>query len=147
MVSPAVPLNSSFRLDGVRVLVVDDEPDVRYLVTEILAQNGAEVTAVGSADEGLAVLQSERPDVLLSDLMMPGRGGYRLIGQVRALPRQRGGATPAVAVTGRTDQRAGVLGAGFQFYVPKPIDVEALLSAVATLALKYSAPARPSALS
>jgi CheY-like chemotaxis protein len=147
MMGAAVPLNSSSRLGGVRVLVVDDEPDVRYLVTEVLMRDGAKVTAVASAEEALATLQGERPDVLLSDLVMPGRGGYWLIGQVRALPRQRGGTTPAVAVTGQTGQRAGVLGAGFQFYVPKPIDVEARISAVATLALKYSAPARPSALS
>src|SRR5688500_268477 len=133
MMGAAVPLKSSPRLEGVRVLVVNDEPDVRYLVTEILTHDGAEVTAVGSAEEALTTLQWERPDVLLSDLVMPGRGGYWLIGQVRALPCQHGGATPAVAVTGQTGHRAGVLGAGFQLHVPKPIDVEALISAVATL--------------
>ena len=80
------------RLDGIRVLVVDDEPYLRQLVTEILEHGGATVTAVGSAEEALEALQCERPRVLLSDLSMPGKGGYWLIGQVRALPPERGGA-------------------------------------------------------
>ena len=86
MTSPAGWLNDGPRLDGVRVLVVDDARDVREAVTDILAEDGAKVTAVGSAEEALAALQGERPDVLLSDLAMPGKGGYWLIAQVRAAP-------------------------------------------------------------
>src|SRR2546425_7517937 len=99
MASPALRLNDVPRLDGVRVLVVDDALDVQEVVTEVLSQDGARVTTVGSAEEALAALQSERPDVLVSDLAMPGKGGYWLIGQVRALPPERGGVTPAVALT------------------------------------------------
>jgi CheY-like chemotaxis protein len=138
MTSLAVGLNAGSRLDGVRVLVVDDARDVRQVVTDILAQDGAAVTAVGSADEALAALQGERPDVLLSDLAMPGKGGYWLIGQVRALPPERGGATPAAALTGFTgpEHRASVLRAGFQLHVEKPIGLDALIEAVAMLALR-----------
>jgi CheY-like chemotaxis protein len=126
------------RLDGIRVLVVDDAPYVLEAVTAILRQGGASVTAVGSAEEALAVLQLERPDVLLSDLAMPGRGGYWLIGQVRALPPERGGATPAAALTAYTgpEHRASVLRAGFQYHIEKPVGVRELVGVVAILALK-----------
>lgn len=138
MTTPAAWLNDGSRLDGVRVLVVDDAPNVREVVTDILTQDGATVTAVGSAEEALAALQRERPDVLLSDLAMPGKGGYWLIGQVRALPPERGGITPAAALTAYTgpEHRASVLRAGFQLHVEKPVGLDALVGAVARLALK-----------
>jgi len=79
---------NSFRLDGVRVLVVDDASAVLDVVTAILVQHGASVTAVGTAEAALDVLRRERPTVLVSDLSMPGKGGYWLIGQVRALPAE-----------------------------------------------------------
>jgi CheY-like chemotaxis protein len=144
MMGPAVQLKDSARLDGVRVLVVDDAPYVRQAVTDILTEDGARVTAVGSAEEALAALQWERPDVLLSDLAMPGRGGYWLIGQVRELPPERGGVTPAAALTAFTgpEHRASVLRAGFQLHVEKPVGLEALIGAVAILALKNYLPAR-----
>ena len=131
-------LNDDSRLDGVRVLVVDDTRNVREAMTDILTQDGATVTAVGSAEEALAALQRERPDVLLSDLAMPGKGGYWLIGQVRALPPERGGVTPAAALTAYTgpEHRASVLRAGFQVHVEKPIGLDALIAVVAMLALK-----------
>ena len=136
MTRPRLPLDDGPRLAGVRVLIVDDAPYVREVVVAILTQDGAKVTAVGSAEEALAALQSERPDVLLSDLAMPGRGGYWLIGKVRALPPERGGVTPAAALTAYTgpEHRASVLRAGFQLHVEKPIALEALISVVATLA-------------
>jgi len=134
-------VNNGSRLDGVRVLVVDDMCNVREVVTDILTNDGATVTAVGSADEALAALQRERPDVLLSDLTMPGKGGYWLIGQVRALPPEHGGVTPAAALTAYTgpEHRASVLRAGFQLHVEKPIGLDALIRVVATLALKEPA--------
>jgi CheY-like chemotaxis protein len=127
MMSPAASLNDGSRLDGVRVLVVDDARNVREVVTDILTQDGATVTAVGSAEEALAALERERPDVLLSDLAMPGKGGYWLIGQIRALPPERGGVTPAAALTAYTgpEHRASVLRAGFQLHVEKPIGLDA----------------------
>jgi CheY-like chemotaxis protein len=142
MPSPTLWLNDGPRLDGVRVLVVDDAPAVRDVVTHILSQDGAKVTAVGSAEEALSALQGERPDVLLSDLAMPGKGGYWLIGQVRALPPERGGVTPAAALTAFSgpEHRASVLRAGFQLHVEKPIGLDALVEVVATLALKERAP-------
>src|SRR5438093_13183117 len=138
MTSPAGWLNEGPRLDGVRVLVVDDARDVREAVTDILAEDGAKVTAVGSAEEAFTALQGERPDVLLSDLAMPGKGGYWLIGQVRALPPERGGTTPAAALTAYTgpEHRASVLRAGFQYHVAKPVSMQELLGVVAILALK-----------
>jgi len=125
-------------LEGVRVLVAEDTPYVRQALTDILESAGAAVTAVGSAEAALAALQIERPDVLLSDLSMPGKGGYWLIEQVRALPRERGGATPAAALTAYTgpEHRASVLRAGFQYHVEMPVGFLELTGVVAILALK-----------
>jgi len=141
MASPVTCLNDGPRLEGVRVLVVDDVRAVREVVASILSHDGAKVTAVGSAEEALDALQGERPDVLLSDLAMPGKGGYWLIGQVRALPPERGGVTPAVALTAFAgpEHRASVLRAGFQRHVEKPVALDDLIEAVAMLALKKRA--------
>ena len=93
-------------------------------------------TRVRRVTEDLEVLQREHPHVLLSDLSMPGKGGYWLIGQVRALPPERGGATPAAAFTAYSSpaHRAGVLRAGFQLHVGKPVGIHELVDVVATLA-------------
>src|SRR2546427_12178592 len=93
-------------LGGVRVLLVDHSPYIRAVVTAMLEDYGATVTAVGTADEALEVLERERPEVLLSALAMPDKGGYWLIGKVRGLPPERGGATPAAALTGVHRSRA-----------------------------------------
>src|SRR5881296_2003366 len=123
-------------LGGVSVLVVDDYGPVRAVVAAMLEHCGATVTAVGSAAEAFEALKRERPDVLLSDLAMPGKGGYWLIQQVRALPPERGGVTPAAALTALTgpEHCASVLRAGFQLHVEKPVGLDALISAVALLA-------------
>src|SRR5438034_468525 len=138
MQASALRIADAPHLHGVRVLVVDDMIDVRDVVTEILERGGAVVTAVGTAEVALEVLQRERPNVLLSDLSMPGKGGYWLIGQVRALPPERGGTTPAAALTAYTgpEHRASVLRAGFQYHVAKPVSMQELLGVVAILALK-----------
>lgn len=127
---------ASPRLDGVRVLVVDDVPTVLATVRDILQWNGATVTAVGSAEDALEALQRERPSVLLSDLSMPGKGGYWLIGQVRSLPAERGGATPAAALTAYVGEphRTSVLRAGFQCHLEKPVRIDDLIGVVGTLA-------------
>jgi CheY-like chemotaxis protein len=124
------------RLKDLRVLVVDDAPYVLDVVTEILQREGALVTAVATAEDALETLQRGRPDVLVSDLTMPGRGGYWLIGQVRALPPELGGTTPAAALTAQTNAEhgAGVLRAGFQAHVEKPAGIENLVAVVAALA-------------
>jgi CheY-like chemotaxis protein len=138
MQASALRIADAPHLHGVRVLVVDDMRYVREVVTEILERGGAIVTAVGNAEEALEVLQRERPTVLLSDLSMPGKGGYWLIGQVRALPPERGGTTPAAALTAYTgpEHRASVLRAGFQYHVAKPVSMQELIGVVAILALK-----------
>jgi CheY-like chemotaxis protein len=130
--------NDDVYLGGVSVLVVDDYEDVRNAVAMMLRHCGAAVTAVGSADEALEALQRERPDVLVSDLAMPDKGGYWLIGQVRALPPERGGLTPAAALTGFTgpEHRASILRAGFQYHIEKPVTLQKLAGIVALLALK-----------
>ena len=131
-------------LSRVRVLLVDDCKLVRATVAAMLEYFGAVVTAVGSADEALEAVEREHPDVLLSDLAMPNKGGYWLIGKVRALPPERGGATPAAALTGfiGPEHRAGVLRAGFQYYIEKPVNLHNLAEIVSSLALKT--PARTS---
>jgi CheY-like chemotaxis protein len=132
------PLHEIHRLHGVRILVVDDDRDSRELLATVFELEGAIVTGVPSAAEALQVLQHERPDVLVSDLSMPGQDGYWLIDRVRALPTAQGGATPAAALTGwvTAEDRAAVLRAGFQFHVPKPARLSQLVGIVALLALK-----------
>lgn len=138
MANLASRLDDGPRLDGVRILVVDDTLDVLDVVTQVLERRGATVTAVSGAEEALEALQRERPGVLVSDISMPGKGGYWLIGQVRALSEERGGATPAAALTAYTgpEHRASLLRAGFQYHVEKPVEARQLIGIVAVLALK-----------
>jgi CheY-like chemotaxis protein len=125
-------------LVGVRVLVVDDTPSVLEILAAVLQKNGATVTATGTAEEALRLLEESRPHVLLSDLEMPAKDGYWLIREVRALPAPQGGSTPAACLTGRIDaeDRASVLRAGFQYHIPKPVEMRTMLGIVALLALK-----------
>jgi len=125
-------------LASVHVLVVDDSPDIREVLTQALELRGATVTAVGTAEVALDLLGQLRPDVLLRDLEMPDQDGYWLIGRIRALAPGRGGLTPAACLTGRVDpeDRARVLGAGFQYHITKPVDVSRLVGIVGVLALK-----------
>lgn len=125
-------------LDGVRVLVVEDHPIVREVITLLLEDFGARVTAVPGVPEALEALQRERPNVVLSDIEMPGEDGYALIRKVRALPPDRGGQTPAAALTGLTgpEDRARALQAGFHDHVAKPVDARQLVTLVTTLAAR-----------
>ena len=125
-------------LRGIKVLVVDDNDAVREMLTEVLTDLGATVTAEASADVALATLTRERPDVLLSDIAMPGHDGLWLITQVRRLPAHKGGETPAAALTGNVlaEHRAAILRAGFQYHVPKPFSPAQLAGIIALLALK-----------
>jgi PAS domain S-box-containing protein len=119
------------RLDGLRVLVVDDEPDARSLVQQILKQHGAEVHVAESAAQARAALSTSKPDVIVSDIGMPDEDGYAFIRQVRA----DGSRTPAIALTAYASQqdaqRAFV--AGFQKHVTKPVEPARLVSVVANL--------------
>jgi signal transduction histidine kinase/ActR/RegA family two-component response regulator len=123
------------RLDGVTVLVVEDEPDTRELLQVMLGQCGASVTSVESAREALLMLEQLKPDVLVSDIGMPHEDGYELIKKVRALPKERGGRVPAIALTAyaRTEDRLRVLKAGYQMHVPKPVEFNELVTIVNSL--------------
>ena len=123
-------------LDGMNVLVVDDDWDSRELVTVVLKASGAEVVSVTSAIEALRELALRRFDVLLSDIGMAEMDGYALISQIRQLPAERGGKIPAAALTayaGIENQRRA-LSAGYQVHIPKPIGPSELITAVARLA-------------
>jgi len=123
-------------LAGRRILVVDDELDARDLLAEILSQAGADVVVVGSADEALETLARWRPDVLVSDIGMPGDDGYILIRKVRALSAGQGGRVRALALTAyaRSEDRALALEAGFHAHIAKPVDPLELTALIAGLA-------------
>jgi CheY-like chemotaxis protein len=125
-------------LKGVRVLVVDDIPDEREVLSLLLEHQGAEVLKAASAAEGLATLGRERPDVLLTDIGMPDADGYAFLRQVRELSVDRGGLTPVAAVTAfeGSDERERALAAGFKAYVRKPVDARALAKVVYDLTWK-----------
>jgi CheY-like chemotaxis protein len=131
------------RLSAVRVLIVDDDQDTLDLVTIVLTAAGAAVRAVRSAGEALRLVAEWTPDLLLSDITMPGEDGYTVIGRLRALPAERGGATPAAALTAMAsdEDRARALAAGFQLHIPKPLEPAALLLAVTELARRRAAQA------
>jgi PAS domain S-box-containing protein len=123
------------RLDGLRVLAVDDEADTRELLKAGLGQCGAEVTAVGSAAEALEAMVAAVPDLLISDIGMPGEDGYELIRRVRALTVEGGGKVPAIALTAyaRVEDRMQALRAGYQMHVPKPVELAELVAVAASL--------------
>jgi CheY-like chemotaxis protein/two-component sensor histidine kinase len=120
---------------GLRVLVVDDEGDARDWIARVLADAGAEVCASASADDAIRCVQSFRPQVLVSDIGMPGRDGYALIREIRLLPDAAASATPALALTAfaRAEDGIRALTAGFQLHLGKPVDEARLLAAVASL--------------
>lgn len=136
MESGASPAPRIPRLDGLRILIVDDDGDGRALTSLVLTQAGATVKAAASVREALELLDAERPDALVSDLGLPDEDGYALIRQVRQREREQGGFLPAIALTGyaRSEDRLRVLAAGFQAHVPKPVEPVELASAIAQVA-------------
>jgi CheY-like chemotaxis protein len=122
-------------LFGLRVLLVDDEPDAREALAGILQHHGAIVRAASSAADALAALQAQPVDVLLADIGMPGADGYDLIRDVRCLESRPAAQVPAVAVTAFTSDadRRRALDAGFQVHLSKPVDPSALVATVAAL--------------
>jgi CheY-like chemotaxis protein len=124
--------------DGLRVLLVDDEEDAREALRLILQQNGMVVTTAASAREAFDLVKHLQPDVLLSDVAMPGEDGLSLIRRVRLLPPGGGGLVPAAALSayaGAADRRSAFL-AGFQHHIAKPVDPAHLLSVIARMARK-----------
>jgi CheY-like chemotaxis protein len=122
-------------LEGLRILVVDDDPDARDLLCALLGQRGAAVSTASRAEDAFEQLITKRPDVLVSDIAMPGEDGYTLVGRVRALPADHGGRTPAIAVTAyaASSDRARALAAGFDHYLSKPVDLDKLVETLRAL--------------
>jgi signal transduction histidine kinase len=127
------------RLDGIRVLFIDDSADARDLVATILRDRGATVRTCASTDSALAALARERPDVLISDIEMPGGDGYEMIRALRLRDEDTETPIPAIALTGatRAEDRIRMLAGGFQLHVPKPVDPRELVAAVAALGAPF----------
>lgn len=123
-------------LNGIHVLVIDDEPDARALVQRVLEDGGARVTAAESVDETVRLVQQQKFDVLVSDIGMPGEDGYSLIRRVRQLGAAANGNIPAIALTAyaRAEDRVKAVAAGFQMHIAKPVEPIELLTMVASAA-------------
>ena len=130
-------------LRGVRVLVVDDDPVVAQLLSALLLGAGAEVRSATSGQEALAAIDADPPDVLVSDLYMPGLDGFALVRAIRERPPEEGGRLPAVAVTAHMsfETRRDAVRAGYQDVLPKPFGSEHLIRIVLALAAGPEPPA------
>jgi CheY-like chemotaxis protein len=128
-------------LDGLAVLIVDDDDESRSVVAEHLQNHHARVLTAASVSEALSVLERQRVDVLLADVAMPGEDGYSLMRKLRSLPQEHSQRIPAAALTAfaRDEDRRDALAAGFQMHLTKPIDAGSLVSAVAALGLGHAA--------
>ncbi|MCE9546655.1 MAG: response regulator [Planctomycetia bacterium] len=128
------PINTP-SLQGVKILIVDDEPDARELLRRLLVEQDAEVFVAASADEALVLFKQQRPDVLVSDIGMPDKDGYDLMRAVRAMADGEGGKIPAAALTAmaRSEDRMRAMLAGYQSHLTKPVDPMELLAVVASL--------------
>ena len=136
-----LPANDvSDRLDGLTVLIVDDEADTRELLRQGLEYCGASVRVAGSATQALNELQMARPDILISDIGMPGCDGYDLIRKVRSLPPEKGGKIAAIALTAytRVEDRLQALRAGYDMHVPKPVELAELVAVAASVTRRSS---------
>ncbi len=129
-------------LGGLRILVVDDEADARDLLAILLRHYGADVITASSAEAAIEALAQEgpRPDLIVSDIAMPGEDGYSLMRRVRALDPEQGGEIPAIAVTAysRTEDRLKAMAAGFQMHIPKPVNVSELAHAIASIIRRFN---------
>ena len=136
-----LPEDCSPSLDGLRVLVVDDERDTLEYLRAMLERCGAQVTAVSSADEALRAVKGDGLQVMISDIGMPGEDGYVLMRKVRRLGKERGGRIPAVALTAyvREGDRRTALAAGFQAHLTKPVEPSELIRTVASIARRAEA--------
>ena len=133
--SAPTPSNLPANLTGTQILLVDDEDDSREMVRFLLEKAGAIVTTASSVREALAAMLEHKPDVLVSDIGMPGEDGYKLIREIRSRPASEGGLVPAIAVTAfaRDEERRQVLLAGYHRHLAKPIDSARLLAMISEL--------------
>jgi len=127
----------SLPLKGLQVLVVDSDPDSRYLLTILFEEYGVETIAATSALEALEILKQIKPDLLISELRLPNEDGYSLMDKVKAFEMQRQVEIPAIALTvyAREDDRAHALSVGFGKHLSKPFDIDELIETVACLTL------------
>jgi CheY-like chemotaxis protein len=125
----------ALQLSGIKVLVVDDQPDIRLLVALTLSTSGADVHECESAAQALSVLSTWKPDIIVSDIVMPEHDGYWLIQHVRLLKPENGGKVPAVALTALTsaEDRTRAFSAGYQMHVGKPFLPDDVINAVQIL--------------
>lgn len=125
----------SIDLKGLRIIAIDDDDDARELIRRVLSEAGAEVATAASAEAALGLLEGQIPDLLISDIGMPGKDGYQLIREVRLLSEDRGGKVPAIAVTAfaRSEDRTRALVAGFNLHISKPIDPSEVIASAASL--------------
>lgn len=128
-------LGEKVRLDGVHVLLVEDDDDSRKLLGTMLKQHGAEISSAASAKDAFTLFSEKVPDVVVSDIGMPDEDGYELLQKIRALPAEAGGLTPAIALTGYATRkdRERSLSSGYQLHIAKPIEQGELVSAIAGL--------------
>ncbi|HEY4012826.1 MAG TPA: response regulator [Polyangiaceae bacterium] len=132
----AEPPGATPRLDGLSVIVVDDEEDARGIIERILLERGATVTTVETAKQALERIAAHRPDAVVSDIGMPEMDGYAFVRAMRALPARQGGGTPAIALTAYagTDDARMAMEAGFQVHLAKPVEPSELVMTVARVA-------------
>jgi signal transduction histidine kinase/ActR/RegA family two-component response regulator len=137
---PAVPVSPAGAgprpLAGLAILIVEDSADDRDWLARTLGAFGALVVAASSVPDAVAALDRDRPDIVISDLRLPGEDGYDLIRRIRSHDRTAGRQTPAIAITAyaRVEDRTRALDAGYQMHVPKPVDPDELIAVVASLA-------------
>ena len=131
-----VAANTPGCLANVRILIVDDDPDARDVVREVLELAGGSVVAVGSPRLAIASVSSWLPDLIISDIGMPEIDGYALLRSIRALPAEEGGQIPALALTAYAspEDAERARRAGFQVFLTKPVDADRLVEAIAGLA-------------
>ena len=136
--SPSAPTfdGEEVSLEGIKVLLVDDDPDALALVSRLLTQCKAEVMACASADEGLEAMREFKPHVIVSDIGMPGKDGYQFIRELRQIAQDLGQKFPAIALTAfaRSEDRTRAMMAGYQVHIAKPIEPQELLATVGSLA-------------
>ena len=122
-------------LEGVRILLVEDDDDIRDLLRNVLEARGAMLTAVDGTRAAIGALAAHTPDIVISDITMPGEDGHALLRKVRGLPLASGGKIPAIALTALDTREARVASraAGFHYHLTKPVDADKLVEIVAGL--------------
>ena len=126
------PADKLHELSDLVVLIVDDDDDCRDLLATLLETRRARVICASSAQEALACVQDALPHIVISDIAMPGEDGYSFMRQLRSLPCERGGSTPAIALTAFSQHRDRdqAFAAGFTRHLPKPVDLAELCAEI-----------------